>query len=133
MAADSTPLLLILMGVVLVGVGLLAALFALQLKELRRRESQHESQVSALRADLDARMGIVDALKRRQLEAERQLDQLRARQDQLELRGPEGHPYAQAIALAKRGAPPQELVSTFGLSPGEAELLLRMHRQQRAG
>lgn len=132
MSADPSALLFVLMGVVLVGVGLLALLFAVQLKELRKREGHHQALMAALRADLDAGLTAVEGIKRRQLETERQLDQLRARQDQLELRGPEGHPYAQAIALAKRGAPPQELVATFGLSPGEAELLLRMHRQQRA-
>ncbi len=64
--------------------------------------------------------------------AERQLAWASERLGQLELRS-EGRPYDQAIALARRGADAGGLMSTLGLSRGEADLVTLLHRERKAG
>lgn len=125
-------LMAVLFGVALVALGVLSLGLNTQLRELRRRDEVLATELKSSIGRLEESQTVVQALKGRQLELERKLDELRGRHDRLELRGPEGHPYAQAIALVKRGADTRELVSSFGLSPGEAELLRRMHALQEA-
>jgi hypothetical protein len=64
------------------------------------------------------------------LEAERrtqaQLTQLTERLGQLELRT-DTHSYEQAISLASKGGGTDRLITYFGLSEGEANLVRLMH------
>lgn len=126
-------ILLIVAGVLLAAGGLLGLALVLQLRELRARDAERRAALERLRGELERQQEETTRLARRHLELQHQLDQLRGRQDRLELSGPETQPYAQAVALARRGADARELASTFGLSAGEAELLLRMHAQRQAG
>ena len=58
--------------------------------------------------------------------------QLNDRLGQLEIRG-DGRPYDHAIALVRHGADADRLVSHFGLSRGEADLVSLVHGQRKAG
>ena len=105
-------------------------------RELRRLE--------AARGEL---AGELDAARRRLREVERelgalckasagageqvvrlgqQMKRLCERQDQVELRASATRPYGEASRLARDGADIQELVRACGLTPGEAELLVRL-------
>lgn len=61
-----------------------------------------------------------------------QLDKLRERQDQLELRDPETGTYVQAIRRVQRGAGADDLVANCGLTRAEAELVLALHGKEHA-
>jgi hypothetical protein len=69
---------------------------------------------------------------RRLRRAEKQLAWACERLGQLELRS-EGRSYDQAITLARRGANADRLMTNFGLSRGEADLVALMHNQRKAG
>jgi len=56
-----------------------------------------------------------------------QMQNLDARQDELDLKEQADKPIQQAIALAEKGATIDELMDNCALSRGEAELLLRLH------
>jgi hypothetical protein len=53
---------------------------------------------------------------------------LRARHDQLDLRVAGGAAWEHAIDLARMGLSPDQLMSSVGLTRGEAELLAHLHR-----
>ena len=57
---------------------------------------------------------------------------LSERLDQLELRAAGQNAYEHAIELARMGLSPDQLMSTVGLTRGEAELLAHLHRAQAA-
>jgi hypothetical protein len=61
-------------------------------------------------------------------EMEQQLRLLAERQDQLDLRQPANHSYKLAIKLARNGTNADELVRTCGISRGEAELVVMLHK-----
>ncbi|MEJ2573771.1 MAG: DUF2802 domain-containing protein [Gammaproteobacteria bacterium] len=61
---------------------------------------------------------------------EGRIRRLGERQDRLQLRDPMEQAYTRAIRLAQKGVDVNELVENCGLSRGEAELLLRIHRVQ---
>lgn len=126
-------ILTVVAGALLAAGGLLGTALVLQLRELRARDAERLTALERLRGELLRQQDETARLARRHLELQHQLDQLRGRQDRLELDGPQTQPYAQAAALARRGADASELAATFGLSPGEAELLLRMHARREAG
>jgi len=59
-----------------------------------------------------------------------QVQNLDARQDELDLKEQADKPIQQAIALAEKGATLDELMDNCALSRGEAELLLRLHGEK---
>lgn len=112
---------------------LLAVALWHQLRQLRARCAELDGQLKDLRGQLVAETANAAGAGRRQLAVERDIDQLRHRQDQLELRMADAQSYGQAEQLVKRGAGMEELISSCGLSRGEAELVMRMHRFREAG
>ncbi|MGD8498099.1 MAG: DUF2802 domain-containing protein [Chromatiales bacterium] len=124
-----------LSGAVLIAAacGLLALALWHQLRQLRGRCAELDTQLKDLRSQLVAEIANAAGSGRRQLAVERDIDQLRHRQDQLELRMADAQSYGQAEQLVKRGAGMEELISSCGLSRGEAELVMRMHRFREAG
>lgn len=66
------------------------------------------------------------------LRLEKELQALGGRVDELYTRIQTNTPYAQAIHLAQKGASVEEIIDLCGISPSEAELLLMMHRKNRA-
>jgi hypothetical protein len=105
---------------------LVAAVLGARYARVRRRLESIEEQFERFRADVAASTGI----SVRAGEKLRRLDQLAAqlgeRLGQMELRG-EGRPYDQAIALVQRGAGSDRLMSHYGLSRGEADLVTLVH------
>ena len=71
--------------------------------------------------------GSLRELGDRLLGLESDLRRLMERQDQVEMRAPTTEYFKHAIALVRRGASLEDLVSACGLAKGEAELLHLLH------
>lgn len=95
---------------------------------LQSRVASQEDQALSLRGALSAISE--DGLRERQrgLELEQRVRQISEYQQQLTMRDPEQGPYHHALRLAGRGASAEELVRDCGLTRGEAELVLALHR-----
>lgn len=124
---------LVAVGLVLAVCGMLGLALSNQIRQLRNRCNELDGQVKDLRAQLATEVSGALNVNSRQLAVERDVDQLRHRQDQLELRMADAQTYGQAEQLVKRGADMEELIASCGLSRGEAELVMRMHRFREAG
>ena len=85
------------------------------------RVKQMEQELGAL---CSASVGAGDHLMR----LEQQVRRINERQNVLEMRPVGDRPYAQASELVHKGADIEELMEACGLTRGEAELLVMMHR-----
>lgn len=118
-------------GAMLICAGLLVLVLSSQVRELRRRDVARESAIEALRDELRAcARPPVRAPDERQLRLEREFDELRSRQQRLEMQALEAHAYQQAVDWVRRGANTDQLVKKLGLSHGEAELVRALHRAE---
>ncbi len=101
----------------------------LYIRRLKRRIAGQEALLRSLERDMQAvclgARGMGDAVAK----LERKLRKLTERQDTLDLRDPDSQLYRHAITLVRRGAGVQELVSSCGITAGEAELIHLLHRQ----
>lgn len=127
---------LILVIAIFIAVGLAwVELFVrgLEIRKLRRRLDQTERQLVSVFEKQSGLRGTCDQLHARIDTEVAQLEQLRERQNQLDLRDPETGAYEQAIRLVRRGAGRQQLVADCGLTAAEADLILRLHAQESVG
>ncbi len=125
-------LILVVAGVLLACSALLSLALAVQVRELKRKDQLLEAAIRGLRAELSQKSRPSTGVDERQLRIERQLDQLRSRQDDLELQAANARPYGQAMKLVEGGANVDELVASCGLSRGEAELVASLYRLEKA-
>jgi hypothetical protein len=101
----------------------------------RRREGRFEAletEIARLRAEVSATAGIGARVGERLRRLDQVSSQLNDRLGQLEVRG-DGRPYDHAIALVRHGADADRLVTHFGLSRGEADLVSLVHGGRKAG
>jgi Protein of unknown function (DUF2802) len=132
----TTQTLLMAAAASLAGLALLLAAFAWSFaatgRRLGHRLAALEGEIERLRGEVNSTAGLGARIGERV----RRLDQLSAqvgeRLGQLELRG-EGRPYDQAIALVRRGGGADRLVSHYGLSRGEADLVTLLHGARSTG
>jgi hypothetical protein len=99
---------------------------------LERRLASTEAALAAVRAEAVAAAGIGGRVGERLRRLDQLTGQLADRLGQIEVRG-DGRPYDHAIALVRHGADADRLVSHFGLSRGEADLVARVHGHRKAG
>lgn len=102
-------------------------------KKLRSLESQVKAaadEISALRGELEAMLSGSRGVGEKLRHIEGQIRQQNDKQHQLGRQGPDANSMKQAIELARKGATTEELISICGLSHGEAELLVMMHRSR---
>ena len=119
---------LLLIGAV---VALLAFLLVFLLLRLRLREEEGErlrQEVQRLRDDLGALCSGAVGVSERVARIEQKLQRVSERQEQMGSTTPESQPYDQAVELARKGASAEELVKQCGLTKGEADLVVMMHR-----
>ena len=125
-----------LIGFLLASLALLVAAAALagafwcrsRLRQVQARLARQENQLLALRGGLSAiaEEGLHEG--RRGQALEQRVRQLSEYQEQLMMRDPEEAPFHHALRLASRGASAEELVQDCGITRGEAELVLALHR-----
>lgn len=94
-----------------------------------RRLMRHSAAVEDL---LDRAFAEDKTLFTRVEDVEKNIRQLCERQGQLALSG-DGRPFDLAIDLVRRGAKAENLVTSFGLSSGEARLMQLMHGRGQDG
>src|SRR5262245_23865343 len=100
----------------------------------RARRERQELGVTllALRREIQSANAVNARIGKRLRKSERRVEELRDLVAQLEARG-EARAYDQAINLVRQGGDASKLVSNFGLSRGEAELVSLVHGRRRAG
>lgn len=115
--------------VLLVCIGVV--LLALWVKQLHRFQRQQGSTFRSLQnAVTKINLGLQEECENRKL-VEVQLKTIRTRLRQLDLREPQAIPYDHAITMVKRGAAVHDLIAACGLSQGEAELIIAVHRTRQ--
>ena len=110
---------------------LLAFLVVFLMWRLRVREQDDErlhQEVQRLRDDLGALCSGAVGVSERVARIEQRLQRVSERQEQMESSTPESQPYDKAVELARKGATADELVAKCGLTKGEADLVVMMHR-----
>lgn len=125
---------------VVVGAWTLVALLGLMVvfgewraaRRLRRTQRESQRVLMLLHKQTESAVTMTVRVARRLKRLEKQLAWATERIGQLEVRN-EGRSYDQAITLARRGADPNRLMTNFGLSRGEADLVALMHNQRKAG
>jgi hypothetical protein len=133
MTIDTDLLATALLGGALVITGALALLgLALRARRQGLRIDALESELAGLRAQIAAAAGIGARVGERLRRLDQVAAQLSDRLGQLEIRG-DGRPYDHAIAFVRHGADADRLVTHFGLSRGEADLVARVHGRRKAG
>ncbi len=101
-------------------------------RRLTNRLEALQSELEGLRAEVSATAGIGARVGERLRRLDQVSAQLNDRLGQLEVRG-DGRPYDHAIALVRHGADADRLVSHFGLSRGEADLVSLVHGRRKSG
>lgn len=119
---------LLLQAAILAIASLLLVMEILRSSRSRRREREFNDTVRRLREDMHALCIGATNMGKHFATLEQKLRRVSERQDQIELRDPAKQTYGHAIRLAQRGADVEELIAHCGLARGEAELLLRLHR-----
>lgn len=104
--------------------------------KLRQRLGQvkhdNEQQLNALHKEIEALLTANTGLGERFRLMEQQMRSLDDRQEQLEWTETSGQSLKHAVSLVKKGADVDELVTTCGISRGEAELLMTVHQIENA-
>ncbi len=121
-------------SIIVVTIGLVAALLVLAKKQSRMQQQLFESQqrVEQLMEELKAIYAGAAGQGNHIARIEEQLGQLSDRQEQLDEQDPSNQSYSEAIELIQSGASTDELVR-HGLRREEADLLMRMHGAQSLG
>jgi type II secretory pathway component PulJ len=112
-------------------VALLATLLAMiALGRLRARNRALESSVATLRRELDTIARSFAHHAERQQRLAEDGARLSERIISIETRAKDPS-FDRAIDSARRGAAPEKLAQAFGLSPGEADLVARLHGRRK--
>ncbi|MDD5404330.1 MAG: DUF2802 domain-containing protein [Sulfuricella sp.] len=97
----------------------------------RREGRRWKGDPAALQPRFEALESEIEQLREQLLHFREQLDQLKAASPQQAHASPSS-PYSQAIHLAQQGADASEVAANCGISRGEAELIVAMHRAKGA-
>ncbi len=112
--------------------GVALAALALWVALLARRLARLRGVVAAVRADAESLCAGANGIDARQNRLEAALRALSGKLELVELRDPGERPYTQAIRMVHQGAGCEELVRNCGLARGEAELIVMLHRVDKA-
>jgi len=119
-----------------------AAIIWLALVAMRQTRQSHEQtrKLDSLQSDLRALCNAavqvgerVNHLEQAAKQLQQRQQELGVRQDKMVFSEPEERGYEQAIKLAQKGTPIEEIMDICDLSRGEAELIAMMHRLDRSG
>lgn len=97
----------------------------------RKHAQEQDAALHRLQSDVHALCAGAINISNHMTTLEQKIRRLSERHNQLELRDPMQQTYDHAIRLAQQGAGVNDLVERCGLTRGEAELLLRIHRVRR--
>ncbi|MFP4682739.1 MAG: DUF2802 domain-containing protein [Ectothiorhodospira sp.] len=100
-----------------------------QMARLRARLREQEAGLLSLRGALSALHAQAQQGEEERARLERQLRRLTEQQERMTQQVPEEGAYNHALRMVHQGAGRKELMENCGLSRGEADLLLSMHRR----
>lgn len=103
----------------------------LLLMRSRRGGQRGKPDAAALQPRFEALESEIEQLREQLLNFKEQLDQLKAAPPP-QANMSSSSPYSQAIQLAQQGADVSEVAANCGISRGEAELIVAMHRAKGA-
>jgi hypothetical protein len=119
-------------GAALGFLGLVSALFTIRaVRGWRARCLIVESNLAAARREFELVASISMKTGRRIKRIEQEYSGVADRVERVEIRGA-GQNFDQAIDSARRGADPGKLTERFGLSRGEADLVMRLHGRRKS-
>ena len=95
-----------------------------------RRFKAIQNQLQRIQDDISSIYAETRKLGNKVTAAEKRLERLAECQNSIEIRGTDIRTFRQAVALARKGTPLEELMSTCNLTRGEAELIVVLHRDQ---
>ncbi len=101
------------------------------IRRVREAVSTCEKDIKGAQNDVRALLVCSRGMANRVDKQQVQLQKIAQRQDKMEFQNPSRSHYGQASAMARKGANPDELMSYFGVSRGEAELIIHLNRLQR--
>lgn len=127
---SATEITFVLWVILLLTAGQIIAL--MRLHRTRQRCEDLEQWLRKNTSDLAAFEKAAIGAGERLVRMEQQVRRLVERQDQVEMYSSNDRPYSQAIQLVQRGASVEELISTCGLTRGEAELICVLHGNREA-
>ncbi|GAB6040248.1 DUF2802 domain-containing protein [Endothiovibrio diazotrophicus] len=119
---------LLLLGAAVVMLAFLVVFLMLRLRLREQEDERLRQEVQRLRDDLGALCSGAVGVSERVARIEQKLQRVSERQEQMEFSTVESQPYDQAVELARKGATAEELVAHCGLTKGEADLVVMMHR-----
>ena len=105
----------------------ITGLLVLQIRRLYRNHAKTDSLISSLQRHITTIHIELERERENRKEFDLQLKTIGARQRQIDLREPQAVPYSHAITMVKSGAAVNDVISTCGLSQGEAELIVAIH------
>jgi len=124
-------LLIVLMASIVASVYALVSVIRLR-KHLGNSDTV-EARLVGLQNDIRALTAGAAGLGKKLHSLESGSRRVQERQNQIEVHKSDGRPYEQAIRMAQRGASVDELMSVCEFSRNEAELIVMMHRMDKAG
>lgn len=103
-----------------------------KLQEMQRFINEQRLQVDTIKNDVKALFssGVGSDLRLQKLETRSR--RITERQEQLENTAQTERPYEQAIRMVHQGSKVEDIVAVCHLSKGEADLIIMMHRADRA-
>ena len=124
--------ILVALSVVVGLVALLGTRAALsRLKPMAEQFTQLVNSLEAEKARSEGLERKLDAMREWLAGHAERIETLQDRVERMEIQ-PDGRAYDEAISMVERGASQDSLVSSFGLSEGEADLVTRIHRRRPA-
>jgi len=110
---------------------LLTGIVGILLHRSHRRNAQYQKIIDELHNTIRALTTGAVGIGEHMVAIEKHIGRLAERQDELDLRQ-SAHPYGQAIKKAHEGTDVNELISAYGMSRGEAELIVNLHHSSGA-
>ena len=101
-------------------------------KRIRRKLATVEQLANSALMDVKTVVRGSDHLEQEIRANREQINMVRERQGQLELRGSGSHMYEQAIRMVREGFDVEQIMSCCGLSRGEAALVVQLHGSRAA-
>ncbi|MCK4951127.1 MAG: DUF2802 domain-containing protein [Gammaproteobacteria bacterium] len=133
MNLDNLVIVLLIVLMASVFASIYALVSVMQLRKHFRNSDTFESRLVGLQNDIRALTAGAAGLGKKLHSLESGSRRVQERQNQIEVNKSDGRPYEQAIRMAQNGASVDELMTVCEFSRSEAELIVMMHRLDKAG
>lgn len=133
MSLDSLIVVLLIALMASIAASIYAVVSVLRLRRHPENSDTVEARLVGLQNDIRALTAGAAGLGKKLHNLEQGSRRVQERQNQIEVNKSDGRPYEQAIRMAHKGASVDELMTVCDFSRSEAELIIMMHRLDKAG